>query len=572
MLTRYCLFIFAFLTLSLEAQVNFKATTDARQVVEGGTFEVSFTLENGEGDNFQPPSFGSFRVVSGPSQSYRSTFINGKSSTSIGFTYMLQATKPGKFTIEGATIVVKGNTLRSNALSVEVVKGKDEMAAAKSGDASRIFLRAELDTTGVYIGQQVTIRYKIYTQVNIENYNVIKESSYDGCFSQLLDAYREPVTREVIGGKQYTTKVLRKVSVFPQQSGIIEIDPLVVRIGIPSSDGRRRSFFSNFSLQTKNLTSNAVTLHVRSAYDGAPPEFAGAVGSFDARFRISSQEASTDDAITLQLQVTGSGDVKTIRPPELTLPEVFDQYEPRIRDEKMINATDSVRGVKTIEYLITGTEPGTYALTPSFTYFDPKSNQYRTHTDSFRVTIRQGKGLSSSRGDHELATTEDGSLRPIMYSTRLNRVSSSIILQPWYWATASLPLLGFLFLFVRNKTRNDAADEVTDHSEIARARLEKAREYMDESNHSSFFEEIAFSVKNFISYKLDIPVAELSRDHIAKVLSERGFEDELRDQVLTLLDQCDLALYAHISKTEKMQEIYEMAIGVISSLDRELGG
>jgi len=543
-------------------QVRFTTSMGAKQVIVGSTFSIKFTVENGDAENFTPPDFQPFKVISGPSQSYQSTFINGVGTRSVGFGYTLQATQVGKFTISGATVRVKGKTLRSNPVGLVVLKGED---VAKSGGTPQMFIRAEVDSNQIYIGQQLMIRYKIYTQINIENYNILTESNYAGCFAQALDTYKEPVVKEVINGAEYSTKVLRKVAIFPQQGGKIEIDPMVVQVGIPSRSSVRRGLLSSFGLERKNINSNALSLVVRSAYDQAPPEFSGAVGNFQVNFSVRPNQATTDDALSIVVRIRGNGDVKTIRAPELILPEGFEIFDPKIKEEKMINATDSVRGEKTIEYLVIGHHPGRYLIKPSFTYFNPQDHNYRTVVDSFPVLITQGTGALSSTADNSLKQEQDG-IQPIEHNLTLHKVRKPLYLRPWYIASYVVPVLAFLFLSWRTKQKKEHIEEIDPHA-VAKERLQKARQHMEEGAFKSFYEEIALSLKQFIAFKLNLEASELSRQRISDTLLANGVHADVEKQIKLLNEKCDLALYGGYSDASKIESTYLEAVELITQLN-----
>ncbi|MBK8502021.1 MAG: protein BatD [Saprospiraceae bacterium] len=547
----------------LAQQARFSASIDAKQVLVGSTFSVEFMVENSDADNFQAPNFNPFKVVSGPSQSFRSTFINGVGTRSVSFSYTLQATRVGKFTIPAATVIVKGKTMRSNPVTLEVLKGED-IAKTGAGASPQIFIQAEVDSNRVYIGQQVMIRYKIYTQVNIENYNILTEASYAGCFAQALDTYKEPVLKQVIQGKEYSTKVLRKVAIFPQQGGKIEIEPLVVQVGVPSSSSVRRGLLSSFGLERKNINSNSITLNVTSPHDHSPGDFSGAVGHFTVDYALRPNQATTDDAISITLRIRGNGDVKTIRAPELVLPSGFEVFDPKIKEEKMINATDSVRGDKIIEYLVIGHRPGQYQIKPSFTYFDPSTGTYSTVVDSFPVLITQGSGALSATGDNTLKQ-EDDELHPIIHNLDLHKIRKPLYQRPWYIGTFIVPLLAFLFVSWRAKRSVTQEVQVDPHA-VARERLQKAKQYMDEASHKQFYEEIAYSLKEFISYKLNIPMADLSKQKITEVLRNNSVQESVIEQTIELLNRCDYALYAGIHDHTKVQNTYTDALEILTGL------
>jgi hypothetical protein len=567
LMVKYLLAI-AMLCLSLPLsgqQVRFISQLDARQVINGSTFSIEFILENADADNFTPPDFSPFKIISGPSQSYRSSFVNGVGSRSVGFGYLLQATRTGKFTIPGATVSVKGKQLKSNPVILEVLRGEEQ---ARSGESPRIFIRAVVDSTQAYVGQQIVIRYKIYTQVNIENYNIITESNYDGCFAQALDTYKEPVLKEVVDGREYSTKVLRKVSVFPQQGGKIDITPMVVQVGVPSSSTVRRGLFSSFGLERKNISSNGISLTVRSAHDQSSGDFSGAVGKFNVQYSLRPNQATTDDAISIVMKIVGNGDVKTIRPPDLDLPKGFEVFDPKVKDEKMINATDSVRGEKVIEYLVIGHQPGNYRLRPSFTYFDPAQGAFRTVVDSFQVSISQGSGALSNTSDDRLKQEADD-IVPLTHDLDLKKKRKPVYLQTWYIGAYVIPVLAFLLVSWRSKHKN-VEEVISDPHAIARERLQQARKYMDEGNHQQFYEEAALGLKQFIAHKLKIQASDLSRQKITDRLLAKGIHRELEEQVRLFIEKCDLALYAGFNDASTITATYDEAVELITELNKVL--
>ncbi len=568
-MVRFTLFSICCLLLvpTLAQEVSFKSYSGAKQVVVGGTFDVTFSIENADEKNFKPPDFTPFRRIAGPSQSYQSSFVNGKSSKSISYSYTLQATKVGTFTMEGAVATINGKLQKSNTIKIEVVP--ESKALTKGDEKAKIFLRAELDTNHLYVGQQAVLQYKIYTQVNIENYNILAESSYDGCFTQVLDAYKDRAIKEVIDGEQYTTKVLRKVSIFPQQNGKISIEPLAVRVGIPDRTKRRRSFFSSFNLKTKNISSNPVELMVRSPHTNAPSSFTGAVGSFSADFLLHPNKLTTDDVITLRLKIVGNGDVKMIRPPQLELPVEFEAYDPKVIDEKMINATDSVRGEKVIEYLLLGKSPGHYQLKPTFTFFDPRQGRYSRIQDSFDIEIKQGKTLTQS--DNRLRPADEDQLAGPILSTELVRDRKNIISTVWYWSLIGVPMLGFLMmLWHKKRQESKRADSVVDHTAIAHERLATAKQHLENQKAQAFFEELALCLKNYLASKIGLPVAEQSKEVIRRHLAEASVGDDAIIKLIEVLNQCDYALYAGIHDPGRMDKTYNEAVDIVKVLEDQL--
>ena len=201
--------------------VSFEAFCDAKKVVLGNNFEIDFTLKNANGEHFKAPSFNDFEVLYGPSSNVSTQIINGVVSRQMGYSYTLMPKKVGKFRIGSATIQVNGKLLKTSPLTIDVVKGRKGQVSVQDAGA-QVFIQAEPNFTDAKIGQQVLVDYKLYTTVNIDSYSTMEESAYDGFFPQQVKRFNSQVLREVVDGVQYTTKILKRVALFPQQAGILE--------------------------------------------------------------------------------------------------------------------------------------------------------------------------------------------------------------------------------------------------------------------------------------------------------------------------------------------------------------
>src|SRR5690606_5475709 len=118
----------------------------------------------------------------------------------ISFSYILMAVDPGEYTIGPATIVVDGDKLSSNTLQIEVVKGQSVPQAntttprgsagqqdnrGEAQDISKdLFIRAVVDKTQAYTGEHLTVRYKLYTRVNLQVNDFDKLPDLNGFWSQ----------------------------------------------------------------------------------------------------------------------------------------------------------------------------------------------------------------------------------------------------------------------------------------------------------------------------------------------------------------------------------------------------
>jgi len=383
------LLYFCFCSLSIYSQ-SFSLRADANKVVQNSAFSVTYTLNGAKGSGFSTPDFGGLEVVGGPRQATSMKVVNGAVSQTQSFSYDLYATKIGKFKIPAGTIRVNGKKLSSNAITIEVVKGQSANNVA-IGDRES-FMKLETTSEEAILGQQITLEYNLYTQQDINGYELVNEPDYDGFFSQELRNYRAEVTREILNGKEYYTKVLKKVALFPQRTGRFDFSPVTVSLAIPIPGAKKsRGFFSSVPTRQKRIKTNALTLQVNDPPPGAPISFSGAVGKYAMAAKVNKKQITTDDAFVINMEVRGTGDGKTFGAPKQRPMANMEYYDPNVVRDEDTSRDGVVSNYKQIEYLIVPKKPGVYNLQPEFSYYDTDSSKYMTiRTTPFRVKVTQG--------------------------------------------------------------------------------------------------------------------------------------------------------------------------------------
>lgn len=569
----YCLLLLPMLAL---AQVSFEASTNARQVPLNSYFDITFRLANADGDNFAAPSFTGFIVLAGPSRAMSTTIINGAVSKELSFSYTLQPKQKGKFTIGSASILVKGKTMRTQPLTIEVVESK---SLGKNNPANRVFLQAELNTKDAYLGQQITLDYKLYTAVDIDSYSVLEEADYQGFYAEDLRRFDEPPMREVIKGVQYVTKVLKRVALFPQQAGTLTISPMQLELSVLSGDSQEDIFSFNRQVQRLLVSTDPVKVNVHALPPNAPQSFSGAVGQYTASFNLARTDISTDDLLSLHLFITGNGDIKRVQPPMLNLPDSFEVYDPKVLSEETQESLNGeIASKKEIEYLIHPKAPGTYRLQPAFTYFDPEKKEYVTINESvFDVTVRQGTQRSGTPKATEPPATVDEDIRYIKTDTHLQRVNDHFFGSPTFWTLTALPFLFFVgAIFVkRNQNRQLNVDKV--QLRIKRARLEAQRrlklaeQHLKANESRAFYDEISRALLGYVCDKLQIPGSELTKENVQEKLHALKVEEPLIQDFMQIIQTCEVALYSGKDNPAAMNDIYQQAIQNLSKMEEFLG-
>lgn len=571
---RISLLIALCLPLWLNAQEPvFEASINARQVVTGGYFELSFTLKNAQGSSFQAPSLSDFTVISGPSRSFSTMIVNGKMTQELSFVYTLQPKRAGRLTIGPATILVGNNRLRSNAIAVDVVEGK---TGGKDSD-EEVFIRAEISTESAWVGQQLILDYKLYTNIQIENYNIVEESDYQGFYAQNVRRYDSRLMREVVDNKQYVTKVIKRVALFPQRAGRLTIDPLNVQLGALDENQRRSGFFLNRQLRRIPVLTEPLTVNVKSLPADAPPSFTGAVGNFEVNSQINRRDFSTDDAISIRLSVRGNGDSKRIQPPAQQFPASFEVYEPKTTRENSFENDGILFGEKEIEYLLVPREPGNYQLQSTFSWFDPDSADYITYNSPlFEVAITQG----TQRADGPIVSREENTapteIRYIKNETTVSPAADSFLGSVGFWLLTMLPFVvvgGTAFWRKARQQRSNLDPSVLRHRsarKVALKRLEQAKSLLGTSDSRAFYDAIEHAMDGYVCDKLHIPQSELSREVVRRRLESLGVEEARIERFLRIKQNCEMALYAGMDNSAAMKETYEQTLALIADIEASI--
>lgn len=560
-----------------QGAVSFTAETDTKEVVEGSVFEIYFTLKNATGQNFKAPNFKGFDVLSGPNHSMSTTIINGQVSSKTTLTYSLRAKKTGRYTIRPATISAGSKTLSTNPVQVSVIKARKPQAG-KNGQLTadqEIFIIAELSDSVAYVGQQVFVNYKIYTTKNISALTLLSESDYGGVVNRNIERYNKQRAQVAVNGVQYLSEIIRRVAVFPQQTGTLEIDPVVYQIGIPKANegDQRRSFLFRRNLTYEKKASMPVNIDVRPLPAGAPDDFCGAVGQYSMSSAVSPTNLSTDDALSVKIFLRGNGDPKQVLPPKIALPSVFDLYDPKVTVEESNEYSGEISHDKQFEWQALPEKTGRFSYTPTVSYFNPDSMKYITLSgNTAPLNIRQGTNQPRER----IAQNEDTAkkeLLPIKKSTSLKKIGSQFFGSPLFWLLFFAPGAVYAFLFYKKKKTNEADNidplerKKLRARKVAEKRLAKAKTHLNAGSPKEFYDEISDATFGYVCDKLNIPLSELNKSNLSQKLKEGGIPKNLIERFLTIIKTCEMALFAGKDNAAAMSETYDSTREVLAELE-----
>jgi uncharacterized membrane protein len=313
----------------------------------------------------------------------------------------------------------------------------------------------------------------------------------------------------------------------------------------------------------------------------APANFMSGVGSFNINSTISSNEVTTNDAVTLTVKITGTGNIRLIKTPELTLPTDFEVYDPRATDN--VRTTGSgANGTKTIEYLFQPRFEGDYTIPAiKFAYFNPASGKYVTKST-------QEYNLHVTKGSEEQSTTVISSLRKedvrligqdirfIKQGNPMLRIKGHTFFgTTWFYSIYAISSILFLLIFIvyRKKAKENANIALVRNKKansVARKRLKAAANFMKQNNDEAFHDEILKAFLGYLSDKLGIPVADLNRESAVAKLQERNVTQEVIEDYIEVVEHCEFARYAPAEGSEARSELYKKAESTMSRFEKQI--
>ncbi|MGA9115536.1 MAG: BatD family protein [Bacteroidota bacterium] len=554
-------------TVARSADATFEASVDRNQVALGEQFSLSFVLGNagmGGGKNLQLPDLSRFHIMAGPNQSSSMQFVNGAVSSSVSYAYVLQPKEPGRFTIGAASIEVSGSVLRSQPLTIEVVQGAGRSSppagpqggggGAESQLEGNIFLRASVDRSRLIQGEQVNLTFKLYTRVSVSNYAVQKNPAMKGFWGEDVENPRNiTLATETVDGRQYRVGVIRKMALFPTQSGDLEISPMEVQATVQVQSRRLfdplDSFFQDPFGRTVNTTvaSEPLKIRVDPLPGGAPAGFGGAVGRFAMSTETDRKTVRADEPVSLRITISGAGNLKLLESPAVEFPPDFEQYAPKVT-ENITRREGKIAGSKTFEYLMIPRYPGRKTLRPvTFVFFDPARGEYVTlRSAPLELTVEPGAAprAESSPGDRR----EDVTLlsRDIRYirlaDDGLRRKGEYVYRDPLFLLLLALPAGGWAAAFVAaRKRREERSDEAGTRSRKA---YRTARRRLREAGTAEVSSCVARALWTYLGDRLGIPPAEMSLERAAAELEARSRDPGAAAALRELLERCEQERFA----------------------------
>ena len=603
------LFLTAFLVLSalvMTAQTSIQVQTH-KVVAEDERFNVTFVIDgNVKVSEFSWEPGSDFQLLWGPQRGHSSSIqiINGKTTKSVQttFSYVLRPLKAGRFSLPSARANVDGKELVSSSESIEVVSQQAQSRQQNPSSSSQsqtqqpkatqqrtgedIILTLNLSRTNVVVGEPITATIMLYTRADIAGFESAQFPDFNGFWSQEQDSPTNiEFSRATYNGQIYNAALLKKYMLIPQQTGALTISPaeIVCLVNVrtaPSGNSIFDGFFDSVTTVRQKVVSKAVKVNVSALPKGAPESFGGGVGEFTISAKMSKDSLKTHEAASLIVTVSGKGNISLIQAPDVKLPPDMEAYDTKTSDRV---DKSGYSGSKRYEYPFIPRSWGDFVIPPvKYSYYDVKAGKYVTlQTDSIAFNVARGADVpgagtvisAPSQKDVKSLGTD---IRYInVKNSQLSAKGVFFVGSALFWVLSILiVLLAVLcwaaFRKIAARRADVAGAKNRKATKMAMKRLRLAGTFLRQNLYTAFYEELHKALLGFMSDKLNIPVAELSKERIAEILSEGGVPDSLIDSFVGLVDACEFARYSPSAGNEAMTAHYEAALDVISSVDSNM--
>ena len=613
---KYILYIILLIGIKSFAQeVDFHVSAP-QMVTEGERFQIEYVI-NTKISDIQFPKFPGFQKIGGPysSHSSSSSYVGGQwmHNTTDTYTIMLYAKKAGTYTIHSARALVGDKEYLTDEVKIKVVKGNTSQrgntntgntSSNSSNDElknlkSNIFIRPVVSKSKVYLGEELTLTYKLYFAVNLSNVTSTELNTFSGFWSKNLieKAQQYKQYEETYKGKRYRVAELGKFALFPQKTGKLKIPAKKVELTaqVRSQQKRRRrgSIFDNFfndpffnQMQNVDVEvfAPAVTITVKNLPERRKPaSFKGAVGNFTMTTSIDKETAKANDAITLKVTIKGKGNIELFDGPTLNFPPDFEIYDPKI-DQRVNSSGYGVSGTKTFEYLIIPRSAGDYKISSSdFTFFNPNRKKYITlHTPEYNLHIEKSNRdndvttYEGSAGAKQEIQTLHSDIRHIYnHIDNLEKEKPLFWGSTWFYFFLFFPIAAFIIFTVvmkkeLKKRGNRSLIRTKKATKVAKNRLKKSEKLLQENNKEAFYEEVSEALWGYLSDKFGIPLSQLSMATMETTLTEKKVSEALIERYSDLLNHCEYSRYAPAESDKDMSFVYQEAIALISDMEKEL--
>ena len=575
MVKKILILFLAFSSFVLSAQVNFEATVSKSKLALNERLRIDFVM-NQNGDNFSPPEFENFQIIGGPNQSIKTSYVNGERKFSKTYSYFLKPLKKGKLKINQASIEIDGEIYKSLQIEVlitdSVQQPSDSITQYYNDDD--IELRALISKGSPYLNEPITVVYKLYYKapINISDARETETPNFKDFWSQIIKIPQLNVKREIYKGQNYNVVEWRKVVLYPQKVGELEISPLSLNLvlDVPTD---KRDFFGNVIYdQTSQIISTGMRRIIVKDLPqlGKPDSFSGAVGNFEFDVILNKNSLRATESFQAELKVKGKGNLKLFDLPDILVPNSMELFEPE-REELISTNLSGMSGSVSKFFTIIPRFQGNFPIEEvEFSYFDPNTEKYKVvKSPRLTIDVYDGPviGNTMTNNNSNIITSND-SFRFIKLKGNLREVNNDVFFQSqFFYAIVTTPfilLLSFLLFTAYKRNKKESS------SQLIRIEERKIHKMIDSAKESIgdkilFYDKIEKAIIKSLIVKFSIRMEALNKEKIQQIGQEKGLTKDDVLLIIKLIENCEKAKYSR-SSDSIMNKDLESAKKVISSI------
>tara|TARA_S200000501_G_scaffold353209_1_gene372801 strand:+ start:51467 stop:53173 length:1707 start_codon:yes stop_codon:yes gene_type:complete len=537
-----------------------KVSVNQNQITVNDLLTLSIETE---GSNTFPevdlkPLENNFHIVSGPSQQTNVQWINGGMKNTRSLIWSLSPKKEGSLFIPSLTGKVGNKTFKTKPISILVEK-------VNNGKKSDAFIVAEIDKVQGYLGEQITLTYKLFASRNI-NIQPFEIPEFEGFWKEnIFSPNSLNFNSAIYNGLDYQMAILSQIALFPISSDKHIIPSLRVNAQIEVKKKNRRRdpffdpFFDSFFSQKVNkvLTSQKLYFKVLKFPRPIPVDYNGAVGSFYIEAKIDDQDSiKINEGFTYTISLKGTGNLGLFSLPEITFPEKLEVFSPTENFSKDA-FRDELTGIQTWEYILIPRSAGKVIIPRlNVSYFNPKLKKWlKTETEEIKINIYEPNNVKYDNSgftkkeieligeDIRFIHTKDSSFSRI----GTNWIPSSIYI--FYAVSISI----FIFPLIRKKTTGYKSKNSRIH--FKRKALKIALKDLKATNNDPF-NVASRSIYFYLKNKLSLDSHNLDPTRVDELISDRLTKDDKKN-LIELLKVCDAGQFAPGGKKRESTIIVE---------------
>lgn len=569
------------LALAITANAASVTVIPPSGALKGRSFNVIFRIQDASNLEVKSaPHISGCRELAGPittGHQSSSMTINGKtvqqsSTVDVAWTYM--AEESGNYTVSSAAFLVDGRQVTTKPVQFSVLglpapDPVTQMASAPSQDD--VLVRILLNKSTAYEQEAIECTIKLYTQFPITEFFPTLQPNYEGFLIDEVEIRNPTINqREQVNGKTYYSAVLKKCIIFPQKSGKLTINSGEYDVTVEKLDriamDRWAQLFDPRSQKLK-IKSNSASIEIKPLPEPRPAGFTNAVGDFRIESHLAGDKFSTGQTGSLIYTITGTGNIKYLKEPDVKFPSEFDTYDVRSKFDGGVNGS-TVSGTMTFDYTFTPNTVGQYTIPgEDFVYFNPSTGEYKTmKTGAYTINVAQGEETEDVNASH---LTD---ILPIKAEAQ-GGTPTYVVNTWWYWMLYFIVFIALIVTLYLYRKRIEMIHDVKGMKmaraeKTARNRLKTAQGLMSADKSEQFYASILEALFGYIGDKLSMPASQLSRENISEALSSHGADSASVNKVIELIDLCETARYTPGGTSAgQMQHVYDDTSAVIAKLE-----